>query len=504
MSKALSNYATAWEEAVVFDEEVGIDDTGEGGSSHGKVEIFYRLHSTRLKCLINSIKLYRVRSQAEDEALRLSSKYWFGAKPDEFEGEVTCARERIWQNLTNIVAALAQCRIDSPYFHRSVYRHAQGICWAPMFVPSDLSPIKGSLEILPSQYSCALRGCNSNMSCVESAAGILSVLFDKKRTNLCNVWITKTSNSPFEEINSSLRKFNYLQTKYLQAYVDCLQLCGKRTVLETLISWTRNMKRDFTGYYYASALMGGKPPNHPAYKDCLIEGAGSVWFAKRYINRALVICLKDELIENHSKDSSVDIQEYIEGIYECFARLNISVDKLIDLISRETFSQLSEEVDSLLLVYQTIEKNQHLVGNDKAAILKDAITKLKSLSKQSNLKLQKSSKRKGSQVEADELLNENVETKRSKIDPTNSNVSEVEMVKKYFTVNVPDGLSQGSSFVATIRYGEVSKKVKLKVPSNNSKRLRFQLDIPKDNGKTVTSTKHPSDKTSNFPNDDMK
>ena len=37
---------------------------------------------------------------------------------------------------------------------------------------------------------------------------------------------------------------------------------------------------------------------------------------------------------------------------------------------------------------------------------------------------------------------------------------QIETIKKYFTVNVPDGLIAGSAFAATFRYGETTKKGK--------------------------------------------
>lgn len=481
MIKSLHNYATSWQEAMAFDETVGINDTDEGGSSHGKLEAFYRLHATRLKILINAIKYSsKYRQRAQEEGLRLTKEHWYGDKPEGFDEGNIPLREKIWQVLENIVAAMAQCRIDSPYFHRSVYRHAQAICLAPMVLDlSDFSD-KRSLETLPSHKSCGLRGCNSNMPCVESAAGIMSVLFDKKRTHICNVWITTTSNSPFEVINSSIRKFNALQTKYLRAYVDCLRLCKKRSILETLSSWTRNLKRDFTGYYYVSACSDGKQPTIPSFKDSLLDGVGPTWFAKSYINEALASCLKEDLIATYSSDTSADVRQYTEGIYECFTRMNVTAEKMIEIISDKSLTKFPEEVNALIVAYQVTENNQQAKDLDQLSLFTEAVAKFRCIySKQSNLKLQKPSKRKGRQLTHNGLT-QTSNPKKSKPDGTEEVRSQIETIKKYFTVNVPDGLIAGSTFAATIRYGETTKKVKLKVPSNNSKRLRFQLDVPKD------------------------
>lgn len=130
MEHALNNYFAAMKEAKVIEEDGGFADIPAGGSEHGAVEVFYRLHASRLKCLLFAVRQRgEVRDLAESEALRLAAKHWYVAPPGKepsFIDQVGI-RERVWDTLADVVAALAQCRLDQPFFHRSVYRHAQAL-----------------------------------------------------------------------------------------------------------------------------------------------------------------------------------------------------------------------------------------------------------------------------------------------------------------------------------------------------------------------------------------
>jgi hypothetical protein len=83
--------------------------------------------------------------------------------------------------LADIVSALAQCRIEQPYFHRSVYRHAQALMWAPVFYDPVAGIADGSLGFIPAMKSHLLRGLNSTTACVDSAEVVIHPLFEKKR-----------------------------------------------------------------------------------------------------------------------------------------------------------------------------------------------------------------------------------------------------------------------------------------------------------------------------------
>ena len=181
---------------------------------------------------------------AEIEAIGLCERFWFGDQKSERAED----KDELWGCLANVIASLVFCRNDNSYFHRSVYRHAQALCWSPRILYDDEWKKQGSLTVLPPHKAASLRGCNSGMPCVESAASVLSVLFDKKRQQMCNVWVTSpASPSPFEDINAFPRKFNAIRMKYLGAYVDCLRLVRNTVKLETMLSWTKGLKRDLPG-----------------------------------------------------------------------------------------------------------------------------------------------------------------------------------------------------------------------------------------------------------------
>ena len=121
------------------------------------------------------------RHLAEIEALRLTEVYWYEESNDVYAGrKEEDVRERIWVVLADIVECMVYCRREQPFFHRSVYRHAQALLWAPLFHDPNGAVKKGSSAVVPAHKSYKLRGLNSG-SCASSAEAIINSLFDKKR-----------------------------------------------------------------------------------------------------------------------------------------------------------------------------------------------------------------------------------------------------------------------------------------------------------------------------------
>jgi hypothetical protein len=180
MKEALTCYATSLEEALAIQKEGGLSDISAGGSCHGSTELLYRLHATRLKCLVWAVSRDDdTRGAAEGEALRLSTAYWYREENKVQLSADSSTRDIVWAVLADIIAALAQCRIEQPFFHRSVYRHAQALMWASVL--HDPSESEGSLGVVPASRSHHLRGLNSSTPCVNSAEVVMRVLFEKKR-----------------------------------------------------------------------------------------------------------------------------------------------------------------------------------------------------------------------------------------------------------------------------------------------------------------------------------
>lgn len=176
MKEALRCYRAA------HDEEPD-SETGEaGGSSHGSTEVFYRLHASRLKCLIAAGSASEdERDEAEREALRLCELHWFNTPGDLDSIESTPVRERVWNVLTDIVSALVKCRTEHSFFHRSVYRHAQALMWAPVLWNPEIGRVQGSRTTIPATKSVHIRGLNHATDAAKSAVSVMSALFEKKR-----------------------------------------------------------------------------------------------------------------------------------------------------------------------------------------------------------------------------------------------------------------------------------------------------------------------------------
>lgn len=129
MSLAMSSYADALKQAAAIDDDGGHAISQQGGSSHGSTEVLYRIHASRLKCLLfcASCKEDCI-EDAEAEALRLTESHWYKTQEDAESTKTSLGnQDRIWNVLADIVAGLAQCREDHHFFHRSVYRHAQAL-----------------------------------------------------------------------------------------------------------------------------------------------------------------------------------------------------------------------------------------------------------------------------------------------------------------------------------------------------------------------------------------
>ena len=523
MGQSLLSYSIALREAIKYEDKDGPQDASEGGSSHGKTEALYRIHASRLKILIRAIRRSKCeRQDAEREALRLTANYWFG---DDMPESLECKdlRDQVWFVLGNIIAAMVQCRNEMSFFHRSVYRHAQALCWAPLFHDPDDAAGLGSFGTVPAHKSSILRGFNSGMSCIDSALPILNLCFEKKRPQLCGVWVTSSASpAPFETLNDTNRKYNALRCKYTGAYIDCLRLSQKREYLETFMSWTKASRRDLPAFYHISAqARGGQPKDHPN-KDSLLRGEGYVWFAKHYTNRAIAEILKVEMDEEMQREPPTEteaeenvkahktniIKELLEKAYECFLRLNCSFDEISTVLMGKSGRCITVvEVEALIFGVKALKsvadsmtltngmevdentrteaqaKSAAEEGRGKVELLEKALDTCQDLF---NNKGGSHFARQRKKLKMKRKSTSSVAASKPKQDSSSggkkqkSGQQQEEMMKKTFVVGVPDGLSVGSTFQVNVKVGPTfTKRVKLKVPSNNSKRLRFAVSVPK-------------------------
>jgi len=326
------SYTLALKEAEGYEEQRK-SDTIVGGSSHGVIEIIYRIHATRLKVLLAAVKRPKeYRNAAEAEALQITESYWF-EQPEKsgVDAETECLRARIWNVLADVVGCMAYCRREQPYFHRSVYRQAQALMLAPLFDNPDSAVKDGSLAFVSASKSYKLRGLNSG-PCANSAESIIKLLFDKKRPQLVSVWYSNSSSpSPFVHLNDTTRKYDTLRCKYIGAFIDCMRLCNRKATLATLInnlSWSR---RDLVSFYSASAMAKGGTPEQSHNRDnLLLPGGGLIHFAMRRANAALSAiaqlgAYKMAFCERTEELKHSTFKE-LECAYECFLRLNCPIN----------------------------------------------------------------------------------------------------------------------------------------------------------------------------------
>ena len=107
MCEAISVYAKALAEATKL-EDAGLQVPDQaGGSAHGSTEVLYRLHASRLKCLIRAVsRNEEEREQAELEALRLTEMCRFKESETESNTAGKDLRERLWLVFADIVDGL--------------------------------------------------------------------------------------------------------------------------------------------------------------------------------------------------------------------------------------------------------------------------------------------------------------------------------------------------------------------------------------------------------------
>lgn len=470
MRTALKSYADALEECKQLEKDGQVEEQ-TGGSNHGVVEVFYRLHASRLKCLINGVNRREdERNLAELEAARLAESHWL-KPPDETSNIL---RDRIWTAFSDTVAALAQCRLDHSFFHRSVYRHAQALMWAPVLCDPLGGLRKGSLGEVPATRAFKIRGLNYSTHAADSGAAVIGSLFEKKRSQLCAVWVTSsTSPSPFQAINNSVRKYDALRGKYIGAYLESLRLCNKRNDIETFLRWVLACPRDLPSYFAASALSQGGVPKTLHVDDPLLiksRSLSSFFFlttVKRQANSALAATIVHDL-QAHATTSSSDNESQLKAAYACFLRLNCKPEELIKNRSwkyhqhHSSGASTKDVVEALTTSFLRVSKESPLSGapgdwsgeSQVATLVKAAIARCKKLFP--NLSSTYCSKKRT--------------PKKKRKEP--------QTIKKSFDVKVPEGLSGGDTFVVSVDIHGEQKKVRLTVPEQPVQVMRFSLEVP--------------------------
>mmetsp|Transcript_27093 Transcript_27093/g.46183 ORF Transcript_27093/g.46183 Transcript_27093/m.46183 type:complete len:472 (-) Transcript_27093:430-1845(-) len=387
MSDAIRNYSESLAGAREAEKTSGgPDKTCIGGSSHGALECLYRLHSSRFKVLLAAIRRIKEECEiAELEAFRIASLAWF----DESNQSSTGVRGQTWDVLADCVDALTHCRREIPLFHRAAYRLAQAYSWAPAFHNPDCDLTKGSKQAVPATKSYRIRGLDTE-SCAESAAVVMTTLFEKRRSQLCAVWVTtSTAPPPFEVLNDSLRKYDALRLKYISAFIDCMRVCGQNGKIETLLNCAITSSQDLPGFYEASAsLRGGDPGKHARHS--LLRGSGNGFITKVKRNAISAIgemILKDLAVMKKNgvdNEGKMKLTHHFKSAYKLFRRLNTPCREVAEFI-RSTGPLC--EVQAFCKCYLSIQAGYrisaiHFDGMDTeslCSILEGAVSKAKSM-----------------------------------------------------------------------------------------------------------------------------
>ena len=482
---ALQSYSTSISKAQGLEEDGTLLVEQQGGSAHGSIEVLYRLHASRLKCLLSALQ-HGDREQAELEALRLTEPFPYAEQGGK-ESDSNTVRDRVWNVAVDIVGAMVHCRTRHSCFHRSVYRHAQALMWAPIFCDPDMATKDGSFGSVPALKALNMRGLNSD-SAVESSAAVMRALFDKKRAQLCAVWVTSTSagsDFAFQRINMEARKYDALRGKYASAFITCLRMCNRRDDLENFLRWTISCKRDLPSSFAASAARDGRE-NSTHTSDSLLLKPRSVssWFfltsVKREANSALASVIQRDVTTAGASRDPKFLEDQLKLVYSCFLRLNCDASALSKRHIRHSRG-VREVVDALVTVHSILSTNDEShsnVPNDWSmdgqfiGLIGGALKKCNALFPSlsgSFLTSRKVPRKKKSDRES--AAGQIVGSKRKEPDGSYT-------VLQQFNAQVPEGLAAGESFLAEIQSAGKIKRIRLTVPEGGASSLRFNLRVP--------------------------
>lgn len=375
--------------------------------------------------------------------------------------------------------------------------------WTPVF--NDPASCGGSLDTVPATRSVHIRGLNNSTPAAVSAQVVISSIFDKKRSQLCAVWVTtNVPSSPFQLLNTAIRKYDSLRGKYIAAYLEALHLCNRRPEVETFMKWMYSCKRDLPSYFQASAMNGGSRPSNSQTQDPLLvtdnkkvlQSQGLLLSSKRKANDFLADILIHEMSEkfatksaSSSAESRKTAESYLKHSYACYLRLNCKTDDLKKIRAFRYGAESIPEVEALCQAYLLIGDTRKELPSDaadfgdwsgggrKSHIFKKSLLRCKELfpSLSGNFFSKKGPGKSKNDDDEGEAGNKR---KRSAAG------SESGSTKVSFEVAVPEGLKAGDTFMTSVKVAgsdQPSMKVKLTVPSGAPSTLRFNLDVPMNN-----------------------
>ena len=283
-----------------------------------------------------------------------------------------------------------------------------------------------------------------------------------------------------------MRKFDSLRGKYLCAYVDCLRLCQKKTDLETLLRSVISSKRDLPAWFQATVNSKDGKPEKPHTQDTLLvqnQSPTSFTFLtglKRHVNSAMAQTLIHELLDNGALTGSKESQ--LKLAYACYLRLNCSIEELRKTDAWRYEPDSVSEVGALCLAFTKlytsdtklylsdcrvkVNPNDWSGGGRRLVLLESAIKKCKELFPTTS----------GAFFSKKSLLKAKNQQSKTERRGGASGIGPVAGTRRCFEVEVP---RVGETFTTTVMAAEVTKRVKLTVPSVEPGVRQFSVD---DNG----------------------
>jgi hypothetical protein len=326
----------------------------------------------------------------------------------------------------------------------------------------------------------------------ESAFVVISSLFERKRPQLVAVWVTTNgSDSPFQTLNTATRKYDTLRGKYISAYLEILSLCKKRDEIEALLRSAYSSSRDEPSYFAASAESQGGKPKQPHVDDCLLiknyRSIPTFFFltsVKRQANGALASVMLSEMAEkiDAPENDKASIETFKEA-FSCFRRLQCSVDDLVKSSSWRfvpTGGSVAGEAAnrSIKNVVEAVTTAYCRIKCAPSALLDPSVD----WSGESQLtSLLRSALVKGNELfpnlSATFFSKKHSSTRKKRKGTTSDESAETALSRKSYEVSIPEGLKPGSTFVVSVKEEGRPRKVRLTVPDQSARVMRFTLTV---------------------------
>lgn len=202
------------------------------------------------------------------------------------------------------------------------------------------------------------------------------------------MWVTTTAApTPFEVLNDSIRKYEALRLKYIEAYIDCMRVNERKDMIETLLTWTTTSDQDLASYYEASAVLrGGDPGKHN--KQSLLLDNGFIANVKRKASNALAEIILQDLAfmkkNGVNNDAKTKLNDHLKLAYTLFLRFNSSCKEVADFATSNKMLAEAEALGKCYLAIQAGYRISSINFNDMdseflCSVLEGAISKAKTM-----------------------------------------------------------------------------------------------------------------------------